>query len=86
MNLRFGDRGRRPAGSRADAIGDAGWYLIKNVHVLRLTGQIRLLSIGAGEAGQPLIIVVQPTTRLSSDLERFIKDYPHVRLERTIGA
>jgi hypothetical protein len=82
---READHGTRSDGSRADAITPNGWYLIKSVSLLRLTRQIRLLSIGASEAGTSLVLLVRPGCRLSRDLERFIQDHPVVRVERWLG-
>ncbi|MFG0251628.1 MAG: hypothetical protein ACF8NJ_01995 [Phycisphaerales bacterium JB038] len=62
-------------GSRPDAIGQGVAYLIKPVAKLRLTYQIRLLTLRAEQTHSRLEIVVSPATELSKDLVRFARQH-----------
>lgn len=71
-----------PRGSRPDAVSGADAFLIKNVSLLRLTYQIRLLTFLAAERGSHLVIVVPKSGRLSPDLRDFVRANSTVRIER----
>jgi hypothetical protein len=82
IDLRY-TRHQVPRGSRPDAVSGAAAYLFKNVTLLRLTYQIRLLTFLAAERGQRLVIRLPRAARLSSDLRRFVKDNSSVlKVER----
>lgn len=65
-------------GSRPDALVDRTAYLIKNVSILRLTYQIRLLTFAANESGSGLVIRVPSRCTLSRDLDRFVQEQKKV--------
>jgi hypothetical protein len=69
---------QRPRGSRPDIMKGDSWYLLKNVTLLRLTYQIKLLTFGAGQEGAHLVIRVPQQCRLSSDLRTFLADQSEV--------
>jgi hypothetical protein len=84
MDFRY-TRHQVARGSRPDAVSGATAYLFKNVSVLRLTYQIRLLTFLAGERGSRLVIRVPKATRLSEDLRRFTKENrASVKIERVL--
>jgi hypothetical protein len=70
-------------GSRPDAVSGSKLYLIKNVSVLRLTYQIRLLTSLVTERRGTLVIRVPKSARLSRDLRVFVKESARiVKIER----
>ena len=71
-----------PRGSRPDGVRGAEAFLIKNVSLLRLTYQIRLLTFLAAERGSRLVIVVPKAGRLSPDLREFVRANAAVRIQR----
>jgi hypothetical protein len=67
-----------PRGSRPDAVGPGRWYLIKNVPLMRLTDQVRLLAYLAEQNSAPLVVVLPPAARVSKDLKAFVRANPVV--------
>ena len=71
-------RGTRPDGSFGSTL-----YLVKRVSLLRLTYQIRLLTMMAATQRGRLVIQIPKGARASRDLRAFIKEHSKdVRLER----
>lgn len=71
--------------ARPDEISAGVWYLIKNVSLLRLTYQIRLITLLAAQRGVSLVIRVPPHCRLSSTLTGFLAEHQgRVRIEKAI--
>lgn len=64
--------GQVPRGSRPDAVAPGRWYLIKNVPLMRLTYQVRLLAYLAQQNSARLILVLPPSARVSEDAQAFI--------------
>jgi hypothetical protein len=82
MELRY-SRWQTPRGARPDAIRGLDRYLIKNVTRLRLTYQIRLLTLAAEEEGGRLVIRVPRACRLSNNLRQLAKvNKKRMRIER----
>lgn len=63
-----------PRGSRPDAVGPGRWYLIKNVPLMRLTYQVRLLAYLAQQNPARLVVVLPPAARVSKDLRAFVRE------------
>lgn len=71
--------------ARPDEISAGVWALIKNVSLLRLTYQIRLITLLAEQRGASLVIRVPPHCRLSSALAAFLEEHKdRVRIEKAI--
>lgn len=70
-------------GVRPDALRDSERYLIKNVSLLRLTYQIRLLAYAAAEDGGQLILAVPKASSMSRDLRQFISKERQVKVRKT---
>jgi hypothetical protein len=68
---------------RPDAVRGSQRYLTKNVGLLRLTYQIRLLAYAAAEDQGQLILVLPEASRLSNDLRQFIRSQRQVKVQRT---
>jgi hypothetical protein len=68
---------------RPDAVRGSQRYLAKNVGLLRLTYQIRLLAYAAAEDQGQLILVLPEASRLSNDLRQFIRSQRQVKVQRT---
>lgn len=62
-----------PRGSRPDAVVPGRWYLIKNVSLMRLTYQVRLLAYMAQQNSAQLVVVLPPADRVSMDLRAFAR-------------
>ena len=62
-------------GSRPDAVKDDVWYLFKNVPLMRLTYQVRLLAFLATQNSARLIIILPAGAALSADLRSFARQY-----------
>jgi hypothetical protein len=75
MELRY-TRHQVPRVSRPDAVGPDRWYLIKNVPLMRLTYQVRLLTYMAQQNSVQLVVVLPPGARLSTDMRAFIRENP----------
>jgi hypothetical protein len=71
LKLRY-TRRQVPRATRPDAVDGDRCYLIKNVPLLRLTYQIRLLAAMAEDRSMRLIVVVPPSAHLSEDMRRFV--------------
>ena len=70
-------------GSRPDAVSGNMWYLFKKVSELRLTYQIRLLTFLAADSGARIVIRLPKSSRLSEDLQEFVKVHNSVlRIEK----
>jgi len=70
-------------GSRADARDGDQAFLFKDVLELRLTYQIRLLTFMAEQTGGHLNIVIPRTSRISGDMQAFVRQHKAlVRIER----
>ena len=67
-----------PRGSRPDAVSGRDWYLFKNVSLLRLTYQLRLLTLLASEEGSRLHVRVPEGYRLSADMRDFARGHKRV--------
>lgn len=61
-----------PRCTSPDAVDGTKVYLIKNVALMRLTYQIRLLSDAAEQNALEMIIVIPRRGRVSADLESFV--------------
>jgi len=75
MKLRYSAH-QVPRGSRPDAVGSGSWYLIKNVPLMRLTYQVRLLAYMAQRNSARLVVVLPPGARVSKDMQAFVRDNP----------
>jgi hypothetical protein len=62
-------------GARPDAVSGNQCFLIKNVSLMRLTYQIRLLTFLATERGIRLVLRIPKSCQLSPDLLGFVKDH-----------
>ncbi len=62
-------------GSHPDAVNGAKAYLFKNVSMLRLTYQIRLLTVPRPRAARQLVIRLPQSAQLSGDLRRFHQEH-----------
>jgi hypothetical protein len=73
-----------PRGSRPDAVGSGRWYLIKNVPLMRLSYQVRLLTYMAQQNSARLVVVLPPGARVSKDMRAFVRENPVIiqRAER----
>ena len=60
-----------PRASRPDAATGDRWYLMKNVPLMRLTYQVRLLAYLAQQNAARLVVVLPSGTRLSADMQAF---------------
>jgi hypothetical protein len=60
-----------PRASRPDAATGDRWYLMKNVPLMRLTYQMRLLACLAQQNAARLVVVLPSGTRLSADMQVF---------------
>ncbi|PQO40050.1 hypothetical protein C5Y97_06975 [Blastopirellula marina] len=70
-------------GTRADAVRNDSFFLLKNVSTLRLTYQIRLLTVRAAETGRKLVIRVPAACKLHPTLSAFRKEHSKIlRIER----
>lgn len=70
-------------GTRPDAQDRRAYYLFKNVGIMRVTYQVRLLAFYAWREGKELVIEVPQQCRKGASLVRFMKEYPDlVRFER----
>lgn len=58
-------------GSRPDAVKDGRWYMIKNVPLMRLTYQVKLLTFLAAKDSARLVIILPADAALSADLRSF---------------
>jgi hypothetical protein len=65
-----------PRGSRPDAISSGRWYLIKNVPLMRLTYQVRLLAFMAEQNSARLVLILPSAARVSKDLKAFVRQHP----------
>lgn len=65
-------------GSRPDAVSGTKAYLLKNVSELRLTYQIRLLTLLAAERRSVLIVRIPKSARVSRDLRDFANEHSSV--------
>ena len=72
-------------GSRPDAISGSNAFLFKNVSMLRLTYQIRLLTFLAAEQGSRLVIRIPKSARMSRDLRAFVKENSGVLTIERVG-
>lgn len=72
--------------SRPDAVTGRRCYLIKNVPLLRLTYQVRLLADIAEQRLMLLVLVLPPRAELSDDLRRFVAARRSVSILRGSGA
>lgn len=82
MDLRL-TRHQVPRAARADAESGNKMYLIKNVRVLRLTYQIRLLTFRAIDSQMKLILTIPRNCKLNERLAAFVKDHaPSIAIER----
>lgn len=72
MNYRY-TRHQVARGSRPDAVSGSKAYLFKNVSELRLTYQIRLLTVLAAERKSRVVIRIPKSAQLSRDLRDFVK-------------
>jgi hypothetical protein len=61
-----------PRGALADADANGRIYLFKNVSVLHLTYQIKLLAFRASNEGKKLVIRIPRHTALTDDLRSFV--------------
>jgi hypothetical protein len=69
--------------TRADAETNDAFYLLKNVSLLRLTYQIRLLTFRAFSSRRKLVLRIPARCRLHSTLKDFQKEQSKiVRIER----
>lgn len=69
--------------TRADFEGNDAFFLLKNVSLLRLTYQIRLLAFRASQSGRKLVIRVPSSCKLHPGLRGFQKEHSKlVRVER----
>ncbi len=84
MNLRVKYTKHQVArGARADGEDHSFLYLIKNVSMLRLTYQIRLLTFRAFDTRRKLIIRIPEASKVHSTLHEFQKQHSKViRIER----
>ena len=70
-------------GARADAERSDSLFLLKNVSMLRLTYQIRLLAFRAQDTGRKLVIRVPSKCKIHPSLRDFQKEFPKiVRIEK----
>lgn len=69
-------------GCHPDVVTDDRCYLIKNVPLMRLTYQVRLLTHLAESRAVMLVIRLPAGSRLSRDLRRFVRGHRLVRVER----
>ncbi len=69
--------------SRPDAVRNDAFFLIKNVSTLRLTYQIRLLTLRASETGRKLIIRVPAACVIHRTLRTFRTEHSKIiRIEK----
>ncbi len=72
-----------PRGARADGESHDKLFLLKNVSTLRLTYQIRLLTLQASESGKQLVIRVPKHCNSHSSLRDFTREFASiVRVEQ----
>lgn len=64
-----------PRAARPDAVKGGRWYLIKNLPVMRLTYQVRLLAFMAQQNSARLVIVLPATALLSPDMRVFARSH-----------
>jgi hypothetical protein len=69
-------------GSRPDAVKGGVAYLFKNVSLLRLTYQVRLLTFLATEQGTRLVVVIPKSTKVSNELRAFARAHTALKIER----
>ena len=70
-------------GARADAECNDAYFLLKNVSLLRLTYQIRLLAFRAKDQGRKLVIRVPAGCKVHPTLGDFQKEHAKVvRIEK----
>ncbi len=81
-DLRRTSRGE-PRCTSPDAVKGRKIYLIKNVAVMRLTYQVRELSVAAEQNALKMIIVIPRGSRLSSDLDSFVAARRWIRVKRS---
>jgi len=82
MKYRY-TRNQVARGTRADAVRSSTMFLLKNVSSLRLTYQIRLLTLQAQETGRNLVIRTPQTCKLHSTLRQFQSEHSKiVRIEK----
>jgi len=72
-----------PRGTRADAERNGAMFLIKNVSTMRLTYQIRLLTLRAVETRRKLLIDVPAICKVHPMLREFVRQHSKfVRIEK----
>lgn len=82
MNYRY-TKQQVARGTRADAESNDALYLLKNVRLLRLTYQIRLLAFRAQETRRKLIIRIPLGGKLHPSLRVFQKENAKIlRIEK----
>jgi len=69
-----------PRCTSPDAVDGTKVYLIKNVPLLRLTYQVRLLADAARQNALEMIIMIPRGSRASADLESFVATRPWVEI------
>jgi hypothetical protein len=73
-----------PRGARPDAVGSGRWYLIKNVPLMRLTYQVRLLACMAQQNSARLVVILPPGARVSKDMRAYVRENA-VTIQRANG-
>ena len=84
MNLDFRyTRHQVARGAKADAERNDSFFLLKNVSLLRLTYQIRVLAFRAKDTGRKLVIRVPANCKVHPSLRDFQKEHSKfVRIEK----